>query len=526
MRFFSILLAGSLLVCFGTHLTAQPDAVPLENMSERELLERKVALREGLLEDANLRSNLGLPGSFELVADAQIHLADAKIELYRLTREWNELSSALQAKIDAIKSKHEAHIHLFALGHATSKGDVWEAEIQLLDALLELKRARPATPTFRKIVLSDKFHCEGACIGDFNKDGIPDVAIGHFWYEGPDFTIRHQFFDGPDARDYDPEEYSAAFGIFASDFNGDGWDDILIIPYPGKDGYWYENPGANGRGSAEMWKKHLATKELGNESPIMADIFGIGRKSLLFNRRGYLGIATPNLENPYEPWDFIAVSDQERRFHSYTHGIGYGDINGDGRLDILEREGWWEQPENPNQTPWKFHPFPFADAAAHMIVYDVDGDGLNDVVTSLHCHMYGFAWYKQVRAGGEITFEQRVLIPRSDELFDASETTFPQISQLHALASADLNGNGIPDVITGKRFWAHGPDGDVAPGDPAILLWWETRRIGGETTLVPHIIDDDSGAGIQIAVGDLNGDGIPDIVIGSKKGAFVFLSNR
>jgi len=370
-------------------------------------------------------------------------------------------------------------------------------------------------PKWKKIVVSDKFHAEGATIGDFNKDGIPDIAIGHFWYEGPDFTKAHQFFDGPDARDWDPRGYSEVFGMFVGDFNGDGWDDILICPHPGKDGFWYENP----KNAGGMWKKHPVTIQLGNESQEFADVLGIGRKSLLFNRDGLLGFATPNPEKPYEPWEFLAISNQDGRFQRYTHGLGYGDITGNGKMDILEKIGWWEQPADPKATPWKFHPFPFADNAAHMLVFDVDGDGLNDVVTALECHLYGLAWYKQVRRNGEITFERNVLIPR-----DPPEGFFPLVSQLHALVVADMNGDGIPDVVTGKRFWAHGPDGDVAPNDPAILMWWETKRDGANTTLIPHIIDEDSGVGTQFAVGDLNGDGIPDIVIGNKKGAFVFLS--
>jgi len=388
-------------------------------------------------------------------------------------------------------------------------------------SVAEFAVAQTQSPRWQKIVLSEKFHAEGATIGDFNRDGILDVAIGHYWYEGPDFTTRHQFFDGPDARDHDPVGYSNVFGMFVDDFNGDGWDDILIVPFPGRDGYWYENP----QNSGGMWRRHPATIQLGNESQEFADILGIGRNSLLFNRNGWLGLATPNPERPYEPWDFLAINpEQDGRFHRFTHGIGYGDITGNGRMDVLERTGWWEQPEDPT-TPWRFHRFPFSENAAHMLVFDIDGDGLNDVVTALECHLYGFAWYRQVRdSEGRISFEQEVLIPFSRTLFNLDRADFPVVSQLHALVAADLNGDGIPDVITGKRWWAHGPQGDLAPNDPAILMWWETVRDGKNSTLIPHIIDENSGVGTQFAVGDLNGDGIPDIVIGNKRGAFVFLS--
>ena len=371
-------------------------------------------------------------------------------------------------------------------------------------------------PKWKKIVVSEKFHGEGSCIGDFNKNGTPDIAIGHFWYEGPDFTKRHQIFDGPNAKDFDPKGYSDCFGMFTGDFNNDGWDDILICPHPGTESFWYENPKAAGG----IWKKHPVSIELGNESQEFTDILGIGRKSVLFNRNGWLGFATPNPEKPYEPWDFIAVSNQDGRFQRYTHGLGYGDINGDGKIDILEKTGWWEQPPNPKATSWYFHPFPFADNAAHMLVFDVDGDGRNDVVTALECHLYGLAWLKQVISReGEITFERKVLIPR-----EPAGDFFPKVSQLHALVAVDMNDDGILDVVTGKRFWAHGPTGDVAPDDPALLMWWETKRDGANTTLIPHIIDTDSGIGTQFSVGDLNGDGKPDIVIGNKKGSFVFLS--
>ena len=209
----------------------------------------------------------------------------------------------------------------------------------------------------------------------------------------------------------------------------------------------------------------------------------------------------------------------------FTHGIGLGDINGDGRPDIVESNGWWEQPAQPKEgQPWPWHPFKFAEAGAQMLVYDVDGDGLNDVITAWHCHHYGLVWYKQVRdAKGEITWQQHaILSPKPDVNSSAL-----RISQMHAMDLADVNGDGLKDIITGKRFWAHGPKGDVEPDAPAVLYWFELRRdkVAG-VQFIPHQIDDDSGVGTQVTAVDLNGDGIPDVIVSNKKGTFLHLSQK
>jgi len=369
-------------------------------------------------------------------------------------------------------------------------------------------------PSFKKITISDKFNTEGATAADFNNDGEIDIVAGHFWYEGPEFKVRHQIYEG---EDFDPESYSNAFVLFAHDFNRDGWMDVLVCPHPGVTGYWYENP----KGEEKFWDAHEATIELGNESPDMADIDGDGEPELIFNRIGKLGYAKPDPEKPYEPWTFFPISENEK-YQRYYEGLGTGDINGDGRIDILEHDGWWEQPEKLDGSPWTFHKFFFAEAPAAMLVYDVDGDGLEDVITALHCHEYGLAWYKQVRnADGEITFEQNILIPE-----EPADNFFPLVSQLHALYLIDMNGDGVKDFVTGKRYYAHGSKADAKPLDPPILMWYEIQRgkNGAAPTVTPHIIDDASGVGTQVWAGEVNGDGKPDVVVGNKKGVFVFLS--
>jgi hypothetical protein len=387
-------------------------------------------------------------------------------------------------------------------------------------ALLAMAVAAQAAerhPTFSKLQLSDKFYSEGAYYGDFNRDGKMDVVAGPFWYEGPDFRIKHQI---REAKAVDPKGYSDNFLTFTGDFNADGWTDVLYVGWPGKETWWCENPAGKGGN----WKSHVAYANVGNESPMYGDVNGDGRPELIFNNDGYMGYATYDPAKPDQTWTFCAVSNfDKKRYFRYTHGVGYGDINADGRVDLVEGIGWWEQPAKvvPGQ-PWKFHPQKFAEAAAQMLVTDVDGDGAADVITAWHCHLYGLVWWKQVpKAGAESTWKQNVILPSEPDL----KSPDLRISQLHAFDLADINGDGLKDVVTGKRFWAHGPKGDKEADAPAVVYWFELRRGGkGGARFLPHLIDNNSGVGTQVAAADVNGDGTPDIIVGNKKGQFIHLS--
>ena len=375
--------------------------------------------------------------------------------------------------------------------------------------------AEPPAPTFKKLQLTDKFYCEGAYYADFNRDGKMDVVAGPYWYEGPDFQKKRELYT---PRAFDPKNYSDVFLTYTGDFNGDGWPDVLHVPFPGRDAYWFENPA----GKEGPWKRHLALKDVGNESPVWRDINGDGRPELIFNVTGYLGYAAYDPAKPDRTWEFVPVT-PKREYQRFTHGIGCGDINGDGRLDILESAGWWEQPAEPKpDETWKWHPAKFAEAAAQMLVYDVNGDGRNDVITAWHCHNYGLVWQEQLRNGkGEISWRRHIILSPQPDMHSGEL----RISQMHALDLADVNGDGLKDIVTGKRFWAHGPTGDVEPDAPAVVYWFELRRDGGNAVrFIPHQIDDDSGVGTQVTAADLNGDGIPDVIVGNKRGAFIHLS--
>lgn len=381
--------------------------------------------------------------------------------------------------------------------------------------------------SFRKIPLSDTFYGEGADAGNFNKDGHIDVVSGPFWYAGPDFRIKQAFYN---PKPFDPHGYSDNFFTFAEDFNGDGWTDILVYGFPGKDASWFENP----RGVERFWPRHQVLDVVDNESPAFIDLTGDGRREIVCSSGGYFGFAEPNREDPTLPWTFRRISDKTAGGR-FTHGLGYGDINGDGRTDLLEKTGWWEQPASLDGDPvWKKHNVAFSGpGGAQMYAYDFDGDGDNDVLTSLAAHGYGLAWYENLvndptvdTRDDDVAFKQHLIMGSKPE-----ENRYGiKFSQLHAVDLADIDGDGIKDIITGKRYWAHGPKGDAEPDAPAVLYWFRTVRTGKTgaeaVDFVPFEIDNDSGVGVEVKARDLNGDGQLDVVVGNKKGTFVHIQSR
>ena len=376
--------------------------------------------------------------------------------------------------------------------------------------------------TFETRQLSEQFFSEGACGADFDGDGHGDVNSGPFIYFGPEFSAWVRIYP---QEPYDVQGYSDHFFSFAHDLDGDGDQDLLRVGFPGARAEWYENPGSENIrvAGAAHWNRFLVFEGVDNESPTFADITGDGQPELICMNGGRLGYASYDPTQPGKRWAFTPVS-AEGMGQRFTHGLGYGDINGDGLTDLMMKQGWWEQPKDGAASgEWPFHPHAFAGrGGAQMWAFDIDGDGDGDVVTADNAHGYGLYWFEQHPAeDGSITF-------RKHQIMGATPKENPHgvvIGNLHAMDAVDMNDDGLLDLIVGSRYWAHG-GGDPADHDPSYLYWFELERDTSGARFTPHMIHADSGVGTQVMAVDLTDDGMPEIVVGNKKGTFVHLHGR
>jgi hypothetical protein len=365
--------------------------------------------------------------------------------------------------------------------------------------------------TWKKTVIEPKFRSEGVAVADVNKDGKLDVLIGDSWYESPRWD-NHKIRKPSDYGD-GLRSYSRCMACWADDVNGDGWVDEVVVGFPGEPAYWYENP----KGAAGDWPEHLIWHSACNETPLYTDLFGTGKRVLVMgwqpkgkDNDGTMAWFRPG-SDPNALWEMHEIggpgSPGTQRF---SHGLGVGDLNNDGRLDVICTGGWWEQPKTAasQDGAWPLHPAKLGDAVADMIAYDVNQDGKADVIAS-SAHHYGIWWFEQAKGtDSSPTFTQHDLFPKL-------------VSETHALIATDINGDGLKDLVTGKRFWSHGK-GEKGWDDPARVYWFEASKgSDGQIHFTPHEADADSGIGTQFVVQDFNGDGLLDIVTANKKGVFV-----
>jgi len=355
---------------------------------------------------------------------------------------------------------------------------------------------------FRKIVIDKAFRSEGVAVADVNRDGKNDIMVGDLWYEAPDWKI-HEI--RPVGKFVAGKGYSNCFNCWAVDINRDGWVDQMVVPWPGKVSIWYENP----KNKPGHWKARPFAPDVSNETPLFADLLGNGNRVGVFGCKGAMVWAGANAD-PEKPFDIHKIDPGPKApgTKRYSHGLGVGDVNSDGRNDVLVTSGWWEAPKDRTKEGWTFHRADLGPDCADMLVYDVDGDGDSDVINS-SAHKYGIWWHEQKPSPKGPVFVRHEIAK--------------DWSQAHAMILADVNGDGLTDFVTGKRHLAHN-GGDPGSKGPAVMYWYELRRPEkGKAEFIPHKFDDCSGVGTQFVVCDFNKDGRPDVVTSNKAGVHVFL---
>jgi len=346
--------------------------------------------------------------------------------------------------------------------------------------------------------LIDNVSYEAACVFDVNNDGILDIVCGEYWYEGPSFERRHKMCEVQQVG-----EYFDDFSDYGMDVNGDGYIDIVTGGWWGQILRWRENPGGYGE-----WKVHDIDRCGSIETIRYYDIDGCGIPEIF-----------PN--TPGEPQAFYKLITDERgkgtgAFAKYVigegpsgHGMGFVDVNGDGRVDIVLSRGWLEQPQDPFEGPWKFHEeFELGSASVPILGYDITGNGLYDLIVG-NAHGYGLAWWEQ-KIG---TNGKRVWIKHEID---------NTVAQYHDMMLVDIDRDGELELLTGKRYRAHCGN-DPGDNDPVGIYYFKINK--GE--FKKYVIDygeagEASGVGIYFWVEDINGDGWLDIVAPGKEGLYLF----
>lgn len=363
-----------------------------------------------------------------------------------------------------------------------------------------------------------RFRSEACGVGDFNNDGKLDIIAGQYWYEAPDFK-PYKFRSLEDKVDEKGKRHTVNekgigyyddFANLPVDVDGDGFLDLVTCCWFSKQIEWYRNPGPK----AGQWPMTVFEKNGNYESADLWDIDGDGNElEILPHTKDTKWYEIVTKSNGKRGLIKHEVSQNQRPF-----GGGVGDINGDGRPDILRPDAWYETPADLRNGQCKEHPLAIgsltegqAEHTPQIWVYDVDQDGLNDIVTS-SAHSYGIFWYQQIKKRSKVSWKQHVI--------DKSW------SQAHSMTLADLDSDGDLDIVAGKRFYAH--DGRDPGANAPLGVYWYELKSRKPPKWIKHVIsyDEGIGSGLNIPVIDLDGDGDLDIVVTGKWGGPVYFENR
>ena len=337
---------------------------------------------------------------------------------------------------------------------------------------------------------------EGCDVGDVDRDGLPDIVAGRLWFRAPEFTPRPLRALGEFGGDF-----SLSCGEFLHDVDGDGWLDVLSVPFVEPELCWYRNPGAEGLARGRLWARNVLvdTGERANEMAWLRDMDGDGAPDFVVNH-WVVG-------RPISFWKLDVVEggapSATRVFlgpKGNGHGQGFGDVDGDGREDVVFGRGWYRRSAGGAAYELR-EDFVLPFASCPILVEDLDGDGRCDLVWG-NGHNYG------------VFFEQQ-LAPKDGRTQWRRQKIDDTWSQAHALLWTDLDVDGAMDLITGKRVRGHAGRDPGAAEPPSLYRYrWDRARGRFERRRIAEGV----GTGLQIRAMDLDGDGDLDLVVAGKDG--------
>ena len=360
---------------------------------------------------------------------------------------------------------------------------------------------------FSRVLIDKENKCEACSVADFNNDGKLEIICGEYMYLGDNYETKTKICD----IKYDGG-YLHDFSDYPMDVNGDGYIDIITGSWWSEGLFWRENPGANGGD----WKTHKI-ETLGNIETIRYfDIDNCGTVEIFPNtpgeRQSFFKLIKDANGKPTGKFERYIISAEKS-----GHGMGFGDITGNGKVDIILSNGWLEQPDDVYAENWTFHGgWEVAGASVPILVHDVNGDGTPDIIIGAG-HNFGLFWYEQkVAADGT-----REFIKHDIDLV---------CSQYHDMQLFDIDNDGELELVTGARYFAHNGN-DPGEHNPIGTYIFKIKKMPSGTivfdknTLDYGPAECASGVGIYFWLEDLTGNGYKDIVAPGKEGLYIFYNN-